>query len=321
MYAPKNLNGFEHAERIGLTLTLYGQDDRSRQLLKISRGIPKEYSNILLLILLVSDIKSLILSKGPKRDPIGKPIQSILSTIPTLTNYGQRSTPSAITPVNFPEKEKEEEMTFEKYIKLRFADVRATEAKFLDHSTASRFIQQLLCGCRTEYTDIVEDKIVQISEVRFEYHTYSSTKCLLKKFVEIGNTRINLMHLLRSDSISYEIRRHLTKFDSYVAILNENSPVALLTKIRPFHQVFQWLTRLLSLPTFSELHSELIRSSQTHFKRDLSMKLWSAAFQEYARPFYSFSFLSDVDEIPESSFQTVFEPITSSPNRSFTSYF
>lgn len=309
LYAPKNLNGFEHSERIGLTLSLYGQNDRSQQLLKISRSIPKEYSNILLLILLVSDIKTLILSKGPKRDPIGKPIQSILSTVPTLINYGQRSAPSAIAQVNFPEKVIEEEMTFEKYIKLRFADIRSNEAKFLDHSVTSRFIQQLLCGCHTDFTDIVNNQIVQTSEVRFEYHTYSSTKCLLKKFIEIGNTRINLMHLLRSDSISYEIRRHLTKFDSYVAILNENSPAALLTKIRPFHQVFQWLTRLLSLPTFSDLHSELIRSSQTHFKRDLSMKLWSAAFQEYARPFYSFSFLSDVDEVPESLFQSVFEPI------------
>ena len=309
LYAPKNLNGFEHSERIGLTLSLYGQNDRSQQLLKISRSIPKEYSNILLLILLVSDIKTLILSKGPKRDPIGKPIQSILSTVPTLINYGQRSAPSAIAQVNFQEKVIEEEMTFEKYIKLRFADIRSNEAKFLDHSVTSRFIQQLLCGCHTDFTDIVNNQIVQTSEVRFEYHTYSSTKCLLKKFIEIGNTRINLMHLLRSDSISYEIRRHLTKFDSYVAILNENSPAALLTKIRPFHQVFQWLTRLLSLPTFSDLHSELIRSSQTNFKRDLSMKLWSAAFQEYARPFYSFSFLSDVDEVPESLFQSVFEPI------------
>lgn len=309
LYSPKNLNGFEHAERIGITLLLYGQDNKSEQLLKIVRSFPKQYSDILLLLLLVADVKSLLLTKGPKRCPIGKPIQSVLNSVPSLLPYGQRSAPPSISPIKLPEETPEEGMTFEKFIKLRFADVRNNEVNWLNHKDASRFIQQILCGYRTEYTDIVDNKIVQTGEVRFEYHTFSSTKTLLKKFIEIGNTRINLMHNLRDDAISYEIRRHLTKFDAYVAILNGNSPAALLTKIRPFHQVFQWISRLLSFSTFSELHSELIRSSQTHFKSDLSMKLWIASFQEFARPFYSFSFLSDVDEVSDNSFQAVFESV------------
>ncbi|OHT17501.1 hypothetical protein TRFO_02532 [Tritrichomonas foetus] len=37
------------------------------------------------------------------------------------------------------------------------------------------------------------------------------------------------------------------------------------------------------------------------------MRLWAAAFQEFARPIYSLAFLSDVDKDP--IFQTVFEPI------------
>ena len=315
LYSPKNLDGFEHAERIGLTLSLYGQDIKSQELLKISRSISKEYSNILLLILLISDIKSLIQSKGPKRDPIGNPIQSLLNSIPSLLPYGQRSTNSkSIYTLNSLSNNdnnskiiESSKMDFERFIKLRFSDVRSNNIKCLEESATSKFIQQLLCGYRTDFTDIVDGKIYQTAEVRFEHHTYTSTKCLLKKFIDIGNTRINLMKLLKGNALSYEIRKHLTKFDAYVSILNNNSPAALLTKIKSFHQVFQWLIRLLNMPSFSDLHEELIMASHTHFKSDLSMRLWIAAFQENARPYYMFAFLSDIDTEPE--FQKVFLPI------------
>ena len=306
-YSPKNLNGFEHAERIGLTLALHGQDKLADKVLEISRGIPSEHARILLLVLLSADLQALVKRKGPKRDPIGNPIVSILDRVTDIAMVGQRALAHPPVPVKEPPPPaKPKEMTFELFMEKRFSDVRSDRVLFVDHIATPKMIESLLSGKATEISDVVDGKIEQTKKARFEYHTLSSTQVLLDKFIEIGNARINLMRLLRKDSLSYEIRRHLTKFDAYVSVLAGNSPAAILTKIRPFGQVCQWLCRLLSLPTFSMVHKELLASSQTHFKRDLSLRFWAAAFEEEARPLYTYAFM--INDKPEPVFADVLKP-------------
>lgn len=306
-YTPQNLNGFEHAERIGLTLALHGQDKIADKILEISRAIPSEHAKILLLVLLSADLESIVKRKGPKRDPVGKPIVSMFDNLMEISDIGQRAlvhapVPSQETSMPPPE----QEMTFEAFMQKRFSDVRSDKVLFINHTATPKVIESLLSGKATDISDVVDGKIEQTRKARFEYHTLSSTQVLLDKFIDIGNARIQLMRLLRKDSLSYEVRRHLTKFDAYVSVLADNSPAAILTKIRPFGQVCQWLCRLLSLPTFSLVHKELLASSQTHFKRDLSLRFWAAAFEEEARPLYTYAFM--VNDKPNPVFAEVMKP-------------
>lgn len=308
-YVPKNLHGFEHGERIGLALALHGQNGLADDYLQLLRNLPTKASDMILLISLLADMDKLRLKERPKMNAIGKIIRSPFEIPSFLPNIGQRSIP-IFSPQDLGQEQKIKQKpitTFEEFLERRFGDIRSPDCFILNQARTSKLIQSILCGQWTDYTDTIDHKIVLRSKVKFEFHTLGSTQQLLNRFIAIGNNRIKLALLLRRDSISYEIRRHLAKFDAYVSTLVNNSPAALLTKIRPFEQVFVWLERLLSKTNFTDIHKELLISSQTHFKYELSLHLWSISFEEAARPLYSFAFLIDseeVEKIPE-----IFEPI------------
>ncbi|KAH0795317.1 hypothetical protein GPJ56_000766 [Histomonas meleagridis] len=170
----------------------------------------------------------------------------------------------------------------------------------------SRIIQTILCGQPTDITDVVNGEMVKIKEVRFEDHTFLSTSQLISKFIQIGNNRIKLSSLLRHDSLSYEIKKHLTKFDGYISTLSNDSPISVLTKVRPFSQVFVWFIQLLKQKSFAGIQNELLLSSQTLFKQSLSIKLYKVSFAEAARAYYRFAFLGE-GVIPTSN--EAFEPL------------
>ena len=280
-------NGFEQSELLALNFILKGEKEKAESILNITRNIPEKYNNILLLIILIRNQKN----EETKRK---------------ITNNEQKRKNYSILPTRY-----NTDFTFEDYIKERFADIRLEglqELTVLKTNEVNQLLQMIVSGIRTDYTTVNNGKIEVHTKIRFEHHTTTSSDALLKKFIDIGESRLMITKLLRHDSFSYEIRRHLTKFDAYISTLSNNSPTALLTKIRPFAQVFKWFIRLLSMKTFDDVHNELLLSSQTSFKADLALHLWSSAFEETARPLYNFAFSTYADEQPK--FPYVFNPIS-----------
>ena len=281
----ENLNGFEQSELLALDYILKGDQKKADAILNITRNIPKKFNSILLLI---------ILARKEEETKKQTPLKVEHKVVPVKhSSYTSN-------------------MTFEDFIKARFSDIRLEELTVLSTEEVVQLLQMIVSGIRTNYTTIQNGKIIQHTKVRFEHHTTTSSEELLKRFIEIGESRLLIMKLLKHDSFSYEIRRHLTKFDAYVSTLSDNSPTALLAKIRPFAQVFKWFIKLLSMKSFDEVHNELLFSSQTSFKSDLSIHLWSASFEETARPLYNFAFTTFADEQPK--FPLVFNEVADDCN-------
>ena len=294
--APKNINSFEHSERIGLTLILNGQEKKALKLLKITRNFPKDKGGILLVVLLSANLDKILMdAPSIKRNPIGEPINSpIFSEINALKNTGQRAI--SCFSVNYNKdvmdivKPKNDINNFEIFFNKRFGDIRNSSTQVLTYDIYFKFIQAILCGYETDITEIKNDKIKIRKEIRFENHTLSSSSQLLDRFIQIGNSRIKLTKLLRYDSISFEIKKYLTRFDSYVSALYNESLISILIKIQSFNQVFRWFSKILQFNNFDFLHNELLISSQTLLKKDISLKFYRIAFYEEARPLYLYAF-------------------------------
>ncbi|EAX88769.1 hypothetical protein TVAG_477720 [Trichomonas vaginalis G3] len=273
---PQNLNGNEQTELLALSYILKGDTVKSDSILNISRSIPSKYSDILLVLVLLSE-------NNERKANVSLNIPTIKQIENTTDKYQEYNT----------------DITFEDYIKQRFADVQNQQLTLLSTSEASQVIVMTLTGLKTDYTEILDDQIKITTQVRFEHHTEASSIELFRKFCQIGQTRLQIVKSLKHDSFSYEIRHHLAHFDAYISTLIDNSPTSILTKIRPFGQVFKWIYRLLQKESFDDIHKELLLSSQTSFKSSLSLNLWQAAFEETARPLYNFAFTTDEFEQPK----------------------
>lgn len=272
---PENLNGIEQTEIYSLRYILKGDTAKADSILNISRSIPSDYSNILLLLILLAE-------ENEQKPKISLSKPKTTQIVNNTDKYQQYRT----------------DINFEDFIKQRFSDIYNQQLTVLSTSEASQVIIMTLTGLKTDYTSILNDKIEITTQVRFEHHTEMSSKELFQKFCEIGQTRLQIVNNLKHDSFSYEIRRHFAHFDAYISTLIDNSPTSILTKIRPFGQVFKWIYRLLKRESFDDVHRDLLQSSQTSFKSSLALNLWQAAFEENARPLYNFAFTTDTFEQP-----------------------
>ena len=273
----ENLDGFIESEKFALSLILQGKAEKADSITKITRNMPVEANDILKILLILNS--PIIIDE---KKSFVKPKKAI------VPRY-------------------DSSMTFESFIHERFFDIKATDILILNTNDTFNLLQGILTGISTDYTEIINHKIRMKCKIRFEEHTFKSTEELLKRYIDVGNNRLKVITFLRNDTFSYEIRRHLTKFDAYVSTLSNNSPLSIITKIRPFSQVFEWFIKLISAETFSKVHNVLLQTSQTAFKLDFSITLWKAAFEEAARPLYKYAFSAENIRTPD--FSTVFTEI------------
>ena len=272
-YHASQLDGLIYAEEVGLTFVLNNQEAFSESFLNLIRSLPKKNADIILVLLLLSDIQSLLKKPTSKYNPINQLTHTICPDS-CLSHVGLRTLPTYFqskpyTQIQKPQyliqsvKSSKELKSFEEFYSLRFNDIRQDNIRIIPENDISSFIQSLLCGRKSKYTNIDNNYIQIISKVRFQDHSLLSTQTLLNKFIAIGNLRLKIENSLRSDALSFEIRKHLTKFDAYTSTLTNCSPGSFLSKIRPFQQVFQWFNILLQQSTFTEIHAELTLAAQT----------------------------------------------------------
>lgn len=295
-------NGMEYAEEVGLALALNGQESFSDSLLKLIRSMPDSSSSIIYLIFLISDIQTLLKKPQTQKNQLKKPINQIVKVpekmykMENLSSYFQTKpffdfqAPKNIKCIDNPQNIQ----NFEQFYALRFGDVYNSEIHILKKNDISLFIQSILCGRKSNFTSIEHNTIFLTQKIRFEDHSFLSTRSLTSKFLEIGNSRLKICNLLRNDAISFDIKHHLTKFDAYMSTLKDFSPGVILSKIRPFRDVFNWFCILLQQPTFTEIHGELVLAAQTKFKAQFALQIWSTTFEERVRPLYNYAFNTEL---------------------------
>ena len=315
-YQASKLNGLVYAEELGLTFTLNNQEAFSEYFLSLVRSLPQKNSDIILVLLLLSDIPFLLKKSTSKYNSIGQ-LTNVLCQNSCLSSIGLRTLPSYFQSKPFAQihkpqyivqcvKSPKEIKTFEEFYSFRFNDVLQGDIILIPNHIISSFIQSILCGRKSKFITIDNDHIQINSRVRFQDHSLLSTQSLLSKFISIGNLRLKIINSLKNDALSFEIRRHLTKFDAYTSTLSNCSPGTFLSKIRPFQQVFQWFNTLLQQSTFTEIHAELTLAAQIKFKSEFALQLWSSAFEEQVRPLYTYAFTID---FLEPSIMHLFKPV------------
>jgi len=279
--SPVGLDGKEYSEITALEYSLSGKKEISNKILSITRDLCKKNRDIILLI-------SLLRNDGEQ-----------------MGNYLDNNVN------NFVLKRKEPISTFEDFYSLRFNDIKDDKV-FLSGMNVFLFIQSLLSGKPSKYSRLEGSVVLCTAPLRFENHTYASTQTLISTFCKIGSIRVAIEQKLSFNQISYIIRKKISTFDLYVSTLRLNSPISILTKTRPFYGVFELFSNVIDQKSILEIYSILSSSSQTFIRKEISMILWKAAFEDCARSVYTYCFLVNGEEnlIIPSIFNSISHDIT-----------